>query len=1026
MTEVPIPGPLRPGQGEDHHRPPDNDGVSDQNKKKARKEDGSFSGTESRDAVRNPVRTLVFESSSDESIDPADPTGANSITIDRDAFDRLNFTLSDKEWKRLCGPFKKSLIIKLLGKTIGFKFLLRKDFALTGGPWIILDHYLIIRPWSSLFDPEEKIQKLAAWVNLPDLPIELYDTKFLYTLGKHIGTVLRIDVNTTHQLRGKYARLCVKLDLEKPLLSQYCVHGRARKIEYEGLHLICFECGVYGHDLEHCPIRKAREEKEKKEKEQNGEKNTSVDGQTSKPMCEVIERYGAWMSAQKPLRARRPRTAFINVQNHQNQGDNGKGSRFAILNDNDPEEQEEEVNTTPISKEGSETRTKIWTKARKNPVFDNQQKEETNTMQNLEMMELGSPIKTTNQEEEQLEMQPEPGLESVAMIISPVKDPTKEKYDKERKGGKTESKQNQNLKDKPPDVGKKKTPNNKGQSGAKMQSKGRVLLDINAKCIQKHDQFMSFELENQKKEKWGVIAVYANPHVSVRNGLWPVIEDICLNAPHPLVVAGDFNEIAESSEQRGGCSPDVNRCSKFKEWINKCNLIDLKPEGPYFTWEGPKRPSQEKLFKRLDRVLCTPSWSNLFSEAATKCLTRTKSDHHPILLDTERIEGVAQNRPFRFEQCWLQHKGFTQFLSKEWDRSIDHQQMLNLLSVKLKEWNQNTFGDIRKRKSNLTKRLNGIQAAIDKKYNPFLEKLGKELEKELEAVLSQEEELWFQKARCLWIRDGDRNTKYYHTKAIARRRKNKTTMLRNNNGDWSENTEEVKSIILDFYKNLFKEDQLDRDMEFFSPCWPKIDQGEWDSINTNASEAEIKSAAFSIGGTKAPGRDGFPASFYHKNWNTISGSTGVTTRNSDSRLWKELAKVWQEFYKNVVWDVGDGKSIDPWYDQWVPSRKLEEVRLINDTRITSINSIEYFVDNQGTWNQELLMQFFPEEVTSNINQFIPPNEAFGPDVPIWCPEADGKFSTSSAYYSIKDLTYLQKVAWPLGAAKVPPVPDATP
>ncbi|KAF7839253.1 uncharacterized protein G2W53_007735 [Senna tora] len=348
--------------------------MSPRNKKKVRKEDGAYSGTESRstreepwmegnplentsltnnmsyrDAVRSTPRRLEFgngrgeeeievedhdyesgrsvgsDTSSNSDDEEQEPEEGDGITVEKDYFDRLNFKISDREWKRVNRPFKKALIIKLLGKTVGFKFLLRKvnqmwgrtgeidlmdlgndyylakfdtyydrEFALTGGPWIVLDHCLIVRPWTSLFDPNEKIQKLATWVHLPNLPIELYYDKFLFRLGHHIGKVIRIDVNTSLQSRGKYARMCVKLDLSQPLLSQYCVHGIVRKIEYEGLHFICFECGTYGHDLEHC-----REEKEKKKEKElleegrNAEQRVISDSATDKEA-----RFGAWMTVQ--------------------------------------------------------------------------------------------------------------------------------------------------------------------------------------------------------------------------------------------------------------------------------------------------------------------------------------------------------------------------------------------------------------------------------------------------------------------------------------------------------------------------------------------------------------------------------------------------------------------------------------------------------------------------------------------------------------------------------------------------------
>ncbi|KAJ1423981.1 Zinc finger, CCHC-type [Sesbania bispinosa] len=54
--------------------------------------------------------------------------------------------------------------------------------------------------------------------------------------------------------RGKFARLCVEVDWKKPLISQFELLGRDYSVEYEGLFLICFTCGKYGHRKEGCPL----------------------------------------------------------------------------------------------------------------------------------------------------------------------------------------------------------------------------------------------------------------------------------------------------------------------------------------------------------------------------------------------------------------------------------------------------------------------------------------------------------------------------------------------------------------------------------------------------------------------------------------------------------------------------------------------------------------------------------------------------------------------------------------------------
>lgn len=230
--------------------------------------------------------------------------------------------------RRLKNIWKPNAFIDLVALENGYylvKFYAVEDykFARDEGPWTILDHYLVVKEWTPDFDPvSDKTEKLIVWVRFPCLPIEYFDWVFLKKVGEKIGRPIRADHNTGTATRGRFATLCVEVDITKSLLARFKLKNRVRKIEYEGIHLVSFGCGVYGHSQDSCPARTVKNPVEKEGTDVNGnssarrtvpenlyEKGTDVivDDrlQIRKEIPEKVEQnenYGPWMLVKKPER----------------------------------------------------------------------------------------------------------------------------------------------------------------------------------------------------------------------------------------------------------------------------------------------------------------------------------------------------------------------------------------------------------------------------------------------------------------------------------------------------------------------------------------------------------------------------------------------------------------------------------------------------------------------------------------------------------------------------------------------------
>ena len=130
-----------------------------------------------------------------------------------------------------------------------------------------------------------------------------------------------------------------------------------------------------------------------------------------------------------------------------------------------------------------------------------------------------------------------------------------------------------------------------------------------------------------------------------------------------------------------------------------------------------------------------------------------------------------------------------------------------------------------------------------------------------------EEISWRQKSRETWLKEGDKNTGFFHRMANAHRRRNCLNSICIN-GRKLDKEEDIKEGLVDAFQNILS------DPRGWRPTLPelnlnKIGSEEAASLEENFSENEIWTAISGLNSDKAPGPDGFPLAFWSFCWDFV-------------------------------------------------------------------------------------------------------------------------------------------------------------
>jgi hypothetical protein len=145
--------------------------------------------------------------------------------------------------------------------------------------------------------------------------------------------------------------------------------------------------------------------------------------------------------------------------------------------------------------------------------------------------------------------------------------------------------------------------------------------------------------------------------------------------------------------------------------------------------------------------------------------------------------------------------------------------------------------------------------------------------------MARNETMWKQKSRESWLKDGNRNSKFFHISTIIQRRKNNIDAIKGDNGEWLIKLFEVREFVVLKFQHLFLEEPPSflEDLENLIPTLISVDENS--VLYKLSTPLEIKDVLFDMQSLKATGPDGLPPLFYKKYWPIVGSEVILAVQN---------------------------------------------------------------------------------------------------------------------------------------------------
>ncbi|XP_028066993.1 uncharacterized protein LOC114269841 [Camellia sinensis] len=296
----------------------------------------------------------------------------------------------------------------------------------------------------------------------------------------------------------------------------------------------------------------------------------------------------------------------------------------------------------------------------------------------------------------------------------------------------------------------------------------------------------------------------------------------------PCILLGDFNAIRFPYEKVEGDHSWSSCKNEFNLFINQSELDDLNYGGCQFTWAN-KQCEDRFISSKIDRALVNGLWLNNLPHSHAYFHPSGTSDHSPCIVTVPlKIHRVCT--PFKFFNMWANHPDFIPVVRGVWCKYVKGSPLFRIcsklrsLKPELKALNKKHFSDVSVRTSCAKEDLDRVQLQLDKNM-------------------------------------GDSN--------LNRSRISSVTL---DDGSIIVDPHDVKSAFVSYFEGFLGKPFINRysgGSKVEELIKRKLSPAQVEELTADDLECEIESVFRSLNSNKAPGPDGYPASFFKSSWDVV-------------------------------------------------------------------------------------------------------------------------------------------------------------